>query len=69
MTLVLPSLLALMLASAAPNAAADLEQAHDLWQTGRYAEAEERYRELKNSGADPVAVALGLSRCRESTGR
>ena len=69
MTLAFASLLALMLASAAPNAAADLEQARELWQTGRYAEALERYRELEEAGADRVAVALGLSRCRESTGR
>ena len=67
-TFVAPLLL-LALGGASPDAASEIESAHELWQTGRYAEAEERFTALETSGADPAAVAVGLSRCLESTGR
>src|SRR5687767_9307108 len=36
---------------------------------GRYEEALDAFEEAKSGGADPVAVAMGLSRTRIETGR
>ena len=60
----------MLLSAAAPagaHAAEERASARKLLLTGKYAEAEEAYQKL--AATEPVAAALGLTRCQASTGQ
>lgn len=71
MTVRTPLAILILLAPAVARPADDLADARVLWQTGKYAEAEEAFAKLAEDAAEPAAkarAALGLADCAASQG-